>query len=297
MEFRGKYYFLSNMYPCIVHKYKCVESVYQAYKCPERAKEFQPLDGYAAKKLGKEVTLRKDWNSVKYRIMYQLLELKFQNYHLAKMLARTGDIDLVEDNTWGDTYWGVCRGKGENNLGRILMGIRDMLDIPDVKTVCFTGSRPKYLEGYKFENYDYILDAIKSKLESLYDEGFREFITGGAQGIDQLVLYVLISMKTYKPDIIITVYLPYPSYGDQFNFGDLFSKRFLYNMLQKADYVSFIANVTNQSETVPALFTRNVAMIDSSDRLVAFYKTLTNGTKHAINEAKECGIEVEEIVL
>jgi len=27
-------------------------------------------------------------------------------------------------NHWGDRYWGVCDGKGENNLGKIQMGIR-----------------------------------------------------------------------------------------------------------------------------------------------------------------------------
>jgi predicted NAD-dependent protein-ADP-ribosyltransferase YbiA (DUF1768 family) len=34
---------------------------------------------------------------------------------------------LIEENTWGDTFWGICKGQGENHLGRLLMQIRDEL--------------------------------------------------------------------------------------------------------------------------------------------------------------------------
>ena len=42
-------------------------------------------------------------------------------------LLDTGDRELIEGNTWGDRFWGVCRGEGENKLGRILMRVRDEL--------------------------------------------------------------------------------------------------------------------------------------------------------------------------
>lgn len=32
---------------------------------------------------------------------------------------------IIEVNNWGDTYWGVCNGIGDNHLGKILMKIRD----------------------------------------------------------------------------------------------------------------------------------------------------------------------------
>lgn len=35
--------------------------------------------------------------------------------------------EIVEENSWRDTYWGVCKGVGENHLGKILMKIRDEL--------------------------------------------------------------------------------------------------------------------------------------------------------------------------
>ena len=40
---------------------------------------------------------------------------------------QTEDAELVEDNWWGDKFWGVCNGEGENHLGKLLMKIRDEL--------------------------------------------------------------------------------------------------------------------------------------------------------------------------
>ena len=35
-----------------------------------------------------------------------------------------GNEELIEENWWNDTFWGVCRGVGKNHLGQILMKIR-----------------------------------------------------------------------------------------------------------------------------------------------------------------------------
>ena len=40
----------------------------------------------------------------------------------------TGNAVLVEKNDWGDTFWGVCSGKGENYLGRLLMQVRKEIE-------------------------------------------------------------------------------------------------------------------------------------------------------------------------
>ena len=34
---------------------------------------------------------------------------------------------IVEENVWNDTYWGVCRGRGLNKLGEILMVVRNKI--------------------------------------------------------------------------------------------------------------------------------------------------------------------------
>ena len=60
--------------------------------------------------------------------MLRVLRAKFaQNPELAMQLLATGTRYLEETNTWGDTYWGVCEGKGLNMLGKTLMQVRDEL--------------------------------------------------------------------------------------------------------------------------------------------------------------------------
>jgi N-glycosidase YbiA len=79
---------------------------------------------------GKRVALRSDWEVVKVGIMEQCLRSKFAGSELRSLLLSTGDAELVEGNTWNDRFWGVCRGKGQNHLGKLLMRIRSELRAP-----------------------------------------------------------------------------------------------------------------------------------------------------------------------
>lgn len=63
--------------------------------------------------------------------MEDIVRDKFtRNEDLKAMLLATGDEGLIEGNWWGDTFWGECKGQGENHLGRILMKIRRELGEP-----------------------------------------------------------------------------------------------------------------------------------------------------------------------
>ena len=129
------YTFLSNMERCRILMYNqwytSVESAYQASKCadPDDRVQFQNLNPYAAKKLGKRVRMRSDFDTVKLQFMEELLRRKFSNVNpeLKQKLIDTGDIELVEVNNWGDVFYGVCNGVGENHLGKLLMKIRQEL--------------------------------------------------------------------------------------------------------------------------------------------------------------------------
>ena len=131
-DFRGKHYYLSNFYErditCFGLTFKNNEAAFHAMKCPERASEFCDLDPSAAKKLGRQIQLRSDWEQVKEDVMYEVCRAKFmQNPDLKARLLSTGTVQLVEGNNWNDREWGVCNGEGKNKLGKILMRIREEL--------------------------------------------------------------------------------------------------------------------------------------------------------------------------
>lgn len=131
-SFTGDYEFLSNFYNCPVIynglRYQNSEAAFQAQKLKSNMDRvpFTKLTPSQAKRLGRQVQLRDDWEEIKLMEMFNIVYCKFkQNPDLAKKLADTGDTYLEEGNTWNDTYWGVCKGVGENKLGKILMTIRN----------------------------------------------------------------------------------------------------------------------------------------------------------------------------
>ena len=130
-RFAGPHRFLSNFYPApLVWEGKywpTAEHAYQAAKCrrSDQAWRIQeaPSPG-AAKKMGRNVELRADWEEVKESVMLSIVRAKFENAYLRRLLLATGRAELIEGNYWGDRFWGVCRGQGENRLGKILMRVR-----------------------------------------------------------------------------------------------------------------------------------------------------------------------------
>lgn len=129
--FRGVLAFCSNMYAAPVFGYASVEHAFVASKTTdprERARVRAEPDPRRAKRLGRQLTLRSDWDRMRLEVMETLVREKFARHpDLAARLAATGDVQLVERNHWRDTFWGVCGGRGENHLGRILMRVRDEL--------------------------------------------------------------------------------------------------------------------------------------------------------------------------
>lgn len=133
-SFRGNFQFLSNFavtpFEYDGQPYLNSEAAFQAQKTldlKQRAK-FSYYDPKTAKRMGRTVTLRQDWTNVKLSIMENILYAKFTSADwLREQLLSTGDRPLVEGNTWGDTFWGVCKGVGENHLGKLLMRVRDRI--------------------------------------------------------------------------------------------------------------------------------------------------------------------------
>lgn len=135
-EFQGPYRWLSNFWPCTVSltldgeiwTFASVEHGYQTAKVwdpADRQRVALAATPAQAKRIARQCKPRFDWSKMKLQVMEELLRDKFSDPKLRLMLVSTGDSELIEGNTWGDTYWGVCLGVGENNLGKLLMKIRE----------------------------------------------------------------------------------------------------------------------------------------------------------------------------
>lgn len=113
--------------------YQSVEHAYQAAKSNNVSirQEIQKLETPGlAKKFSQTMVVRPEWNTeLKLRTMENLVRQKFffTEPLLTQVFLSTEDAELIEGNTWGDTFWGVCNGVGNNYLGKILMKVRSEL--------------------------------------------------------------------------------------------------------------------------------------------------------------------------
>jgi len=149
-SFTGEYDFLSNFSRAAGEI--PVEYGYQARKSLTRdgADWVRAAPGPGeAKRRGRQVPCRPDWDEVKRRVMLEIVLAKFTDPYLGARLVATRGRTLIEGNTWGDRYWGAVADTqvppgagllpvwpdwqggiwiGHNWLGRILMMVRDVLD-------------------------------------------------------------------------------------------------------------------------------------------------------------------------
>lgn len=194
--FSGEHRFLSNFYPCRIiyngNSYTCVEAAFQAEKCadPRDCAAFSELTASDAKRLGRTVDLRENWEDTKITVMRDLLRIKFLGQpELLEMLLATKDAPLIEGNRWHDNFWGDCTcdrcvGKsGRNMLGQLLMDLRSSMqsntpleDMPksfrymniDIEPLqLFTTARVLSLMYYNGAN-DATLDMIREQYNHLF---------------------------------------------------------------------------------------------------------------------------------
>ena len=135
VNFKREHRFLSMSYPAVITYngivFYTAEAAYQAQKTtsPREQEKMSTLGPEAARRRGEKIPLRPDWEKVKGQIMYEIQFAKFsQNRHLKEKLLSTAGKILVDTDYDHGPYWAEIRGEGENNLGKILMKVREDLE-------------------------------------------------------------------------------------------------------------------------------------------------------------------------
>lgn len=133
-RFKEEYEFLSNSYPSrIVYEgleFSCAESAFQSTKCKDEKEKlyFTTCTADKARQRGGKITPEPSWEERRLSLMESVLRAKFtQHPELMEQLKATGGIRLINGGNDKNTFWGVglYSQKGENQLGRLLMKIRE----------------------------------------------------------------------------------------------------------------------------------------------------------------------------
>jgi ribA/ribD-fused uncharacterized protein len=138
-QFQGEYRWLSNFWPVTISYgepakfYPSVEHAYMSAKSDDPewksfCSDFSNPAGYV-KKASRNIQLVANWEEIKFNVMKELLDQKFEVPYLREALIATGRCYIQEGNNWGDKVWGVClkTGEGQNALGKMIMVIRNNL--------------------------------------------------------------------------------------------------------------------------------------------------------------------------
>ncbi len=166
-------------------EYMAVESYYQAQKTLDRNERLKFTSDYlknpyeygnASKKMGQKLSVRPDWEKIKYGYMRIGLAQKFRDQRFRDILLSTGDRQIIEWTWWGDKCWGksVRDGKGANALGKLLMELRNKLSGNKknitlnvagngINTIVKSGSKltQETLDAFVFEILDKIINHPK----------------------------------------------------------------------------------------------------------------------------------------
>lgn len=167
--------------------------------------------------------------------------------------------------------------------------------------VCFTGHRPKDLWGYQQSQsakYAALQQELMRQCGLLIKEGYNTFISGGAQGADQLAFWAVHSLKFEYPggQLKNVVYAPCRNQEKKWRTTGLFSQESYREMLERANEVYYVAD--RDFESPRDLFARNHAMVDNSSVLIAVYGkpepflTAEGGTAETMRYASKQGKQI-----
>lgn len=165
-----------------------------------------------------------------------------------------------------------------------------------IDTICFTGPRPKGLYGYtKKDEYQKVVDQLKEVIRGFAKHGIKNYITGGAQGFDQLAFWAVNSLKK-EFDIQNIVYIPFAGQERLWKKTGMFGQKDYQKMLALADQIIDVSkekkiDLLQERGEIKALLKRNEMMVDNSQMVIGFfpfakdYQKVKSGTASCLRYA------------
>ena len=156
------------------------------------------------------------------------------------------------------------------------------------KTCCFTGHRPSKLPWGQNEN-DPRCIAVKqelaSRLEGIYETGFRHFMCGMAIGCDMYFAEAVLALREKHPDISLEAVIPCGTQPDRW--AKPLRMRYT-SLLDRCDSVKVLQIMYSRD----CMMRRNKYMVDNSSLLLGCFMGIPGGTMNTIVYAERSGLKV-----
>ncbi len=156
---------------------------------------------------------------------------------------------------------------------------------------CFSGHRPGKLPWGNQENDERCL-RLKERLYDAvlmaYDEGYRHFICGMAQGCDMYFCEAVLQLREVHAEVSLEAAVPCPT---QANGWSREQRERYQRLLAQCDYET----VVQQEYTPDCMQRRNRYMVDHASLLIAVHEGLPGGTRRTIEYAMRRGLDIVDI--
>ena len=164
-------------------------------------------------------------------------------------------------------------------------------------TICYTGPRPNQLHGYDEAArplYAQIVDFTRNViLKFAQDNPGTEFISGGAQGFDQLAFWAVEKAKRLHPELNIgnILYIPFENQPSRWSPDGMFGRKEYMLMRRRANITRIVSPNPAPDDSraaVKALHERNHAMVKDSDLVIALLAGRSLDWENSSGGTAEC---------
>jgi uncharacterized phage-like protein YoqJ len=152
-----------------------------------------------------------------------------------------------------------------------------------MRRMAFTGARPQHLSPTQVETAK---NFLRNSINKAVIQGFDEFITGGAIGIDTWAAEYVLEARENNKAIKLTVAIPFV--GQEKKWSAALQDNYK-RILDKADNVVDVSNGSDTLLAVIKFHNRNKYMVNQltqdDDWLVGVWTGEKGGTKHCLDYA------------
>lgn len=151
-------------------------------------------------------------------------------------------------------------------------------DTEKEKVCCFTGNRPEKLSRSPEECKRLLVRAIMDS----YEQGYRVFISGMADGVDCWAAMAVLTMRCFYPEVRLVTALPFPSRRGG-------------SMKELSTMICALADLNvevSEGYWAGAYDKRNKWMVDHSGRLIALMDAQNSGSGRTLRYAQKSGLEI-----
>ena len=162
---------------------------------------------------------------------------------------------------------------------------------PNARRCAFTGYRPQKMPFGFDETDPRCIDfkkRVQATIQTLYDIGYRHFISGGALGMDMFAAEAVVELRKQHPEVILEMVSPF---DDQ-------ASKWPEEYRARHDLLFELADITTATShvyTKSAMFIRNRYLVNNADLLLAAYDGQPGGTAMTCELAHRYNIPIMKI--